>query len=361
MKIDQKLPGLACLITRINPKGFFEFDDPKEAEAIEGIEDLPDSLVAVIIMPAHELVTFSLPRNFYSTISVLLSAASGFFMFQVPQINPLSGESSPWMALMCSLSLLFVAGSSHFGRFLAARFYNSEKVLNFPVLLPSPLVGCFGSFSFTKGCFPNKAAVMDVSFASVLGSLGASAVLLLLGSLGNLEDLSHLIFVNENVFFLVPWLKILAVDSSALVLTEGNEFLMALNPLTFSGLVGVQLSIFNLLPIGTSDGGRLFRALGLSLGKLKLSIKPIDGAELLLSFKGKDWLLLSIFIGEVLMVTYRAFQTEDLWLLQFWLVYAIPLLFRKDWFQYDEVSDPGLFRSAFGAWLVALASLSLLL
>eukprot|EP00850_Spirogloea_muscicola_P007657 SM000039S14487 [mRNA] locus=s39:466378:468708:+ [translate_table: standard] len=261
--------------------------------AILGRDDLTRTAVGCLVAPREELLSFSLPRPLFAATSLLLSAASAYACFHA--ITPTYASQ----ALLVPLGLLAVLGGGLLARMLAAKVHNVLPSLDYPIPLPTAFHGALGMVVPYLGYLPNRAALMDLSLASCFGSAAISGLLLLLGNAqtlhlpisdsllqGSLVEVPADLFSSSN---LLTWM---AGHLSQAVYNDHNSLVMAIGPYSLAGLLGLQFTALNLIPLGILDGGAL------------------------------------------------------------WMCYMLACAKKDDWFQWEEVSEPGKLR-------VALALVSL--
>lgn len=167
-------------------------------------------------------------------------------------------------------------GVRELGYYLTARRYRISVTLPYFIPLP-PLpslpIGTLGAFIQLRSPVPNRQVLFDIrAVGSLLGLLLAVA-LLAVGLtqstvVGAMQDQPLSIFDFEG---LNPQFSLLLACLSKWALgaeLTANQ-LIVLHPIAFAGWLGVLFSAFNLMPIGSLDGGRIVHAVyGQRLGSI---------------------------------------------------------------------------------------------
>eukprot|EP00850_Spirogloea_muscicola_P008106 SM000042S15373 [mRNA] locus=s42:623983:627229:+ [translate_table: standard] len=266
--------------------------------AILGRDDLTRTAVGCLVAPREELLSFSLPRPLFAATSSLLSAASAYACYHA--ITPTHASQ----ALLVPLGLLAVLGGGLLARMLAAKVHNVLPSLDYPIPLPTALHGALGMVVPYKGYLPNRATLMDLSLASCFGSAAISGLLLLLGNAQTLH---------------LPLLTWMAGHLSQAVYNDHNFLVMAIGPYSLAGLLGLQFTALNLIPLGILDGGRLVTAISGRRSQHLVSNVSLVAMTLSLLAKRR-------------------------WEGALWMCYMLACAKKDDWFQWEEVSEPGKLR-----------------
>lgn len=166
--------------------------------------------------------------------------------------------------LYFALPLMAILGLHELAHYAFARRRHLDASLPFFLPVPPPLpFGTFGAFVSIREPFPDRKAMFDVSAAGPLVGFAASIPV----SIGGLYLSEHVPIVP--VTYCAPTILYLnyghLIFSPSLLWSLFAAFFPAsgtvLHPLALAGWVGILVTSINLLPIGSLDGGRVFRAL----------------------------------------------------------------------------------------------------
>jgi membrane-associated protease RseP (regulator of RpoE activity) len=152
------------------------------------------------------------------------------------------------------------------GHYFMAKRYKLPVTLPyffpFPPVPPFPPIGTLGAYTRLLAPMPSRKALFDIR---AIGSLGGMAVALGLLFWG-LAHSTVVPAIDRATIFDFEGLKpkyslILALLSKVTLGDQlGAKQAIALHPVAFAGWLGLLFSAFNLMPIGTLDGGRLVHA-----------------------------------------------------------------------------------------------------
>ena len=167
-------------------------------------------------------------------------------------------------AVYFAVPIMAILGLHELAHYWVARRHHLDASLPFFIPLPPPLpFGTFGAFVSIRDPFPDRKAMFDVSAGGPLAGFAASIPI----SLGGLYLSEHAPSVAAS--YCAP--TILGLDygheifSPSLLWSAFSAFFpstgAAVHPLAIAGWVGILVTSINLLPIGSLDGGRVFRAL----------------------------------------------------------------------------------------------------
>ncbi len=182
------------------------------------------------------------------------------------------------------------------GHYFMAKRYRLPVTLPYflplPPLAPLPPIGTLGAYTQLRAPMPSRQALFDIRAIGAIGGMVLALGLLTWG-------LGHSVVVgvpDRATIFDFEGLKpqyslLLALLSKAMLGAQlGAKQAIALHPVAFAGWLGLLFSAFNLMPIGTLDGGRLVHAvygqrLGATIGnvaRLLLLLLSITQMHLLL-------------------------------------------------------------------------------
>jgi membrane-associated protease RseP (regulator of RpoE activity) len=176
------------------------------------------------------------------------------------------------------------------GYYITARRYRVPVTLPYFIPLP-PLpqlpIGTLGAFIQLRSPVPNRQVLFDIRAIGSLLGLGVAIGLLAWGL-----TLSTVVPVPQspNIFDfegLKPQFSLLLACLSKWALGGGLtvDKAIGLHPIAFAGWLGVLFSAFNLMPIGSLDGGRIMHAVyGQRVGAIIGNVTR--------------WLLLALAVGQ---------------------------------------------------------------
>lgn len=237
-----------------------------------------------------------------------------------------------WPFALAMLAILF---THEMGHYIACRIYKVPATL--PYFLPAPLIspfGTLGAFIMMRGIPKNKRILFDVGVAGPLAGLAVTIPVLFLGLylselglIGELGGAAHGTLEGNSIFYLfakyVVFGKLLPEPVNMDGLSSGLYWIryfltghpiplggldVQLGPVAWAGWGGLLVTMLNLVPVGTLDGGHV--AYGL-FGEKARQIFPIAIGTL----------IALIFLPVVLTFSLTAFNLS--WLLWvfilFWL------------------------------------------
>lgn len=153
-----------------------------------------------------------------------------------------------------AFGLLAILTCHEAGHFFAAKRLGVE--VSFPYFIPGPtLFGTFGAIIRANAPFFNRRELMEIAAAGPIAGLAVAIPALIYGLLNSqvvLETTGGLMLGDS---LLSKWLSDLIWGK----LPEGYTILIS--PLGFAGWAGLLVTMLNLLPIGSLDGGHIAYAL----------------------------------------------------------------------------------------------------
>lgn len=171
--------------------------------------------------------------------------------------------SSPFIgATMFSAALMTVLGAHEMGHTIAARKHGIEATPPYFIPGPPPIgnffgIGTFGALIIQKDVPPNKDALFDVGASGPIIGFIITIFVTLVGL-----ALSPAIYMLPKGPFLpmpILFIPIQHLVAFLGVKWEGNVIL--LHPIAFAGFIGMIVTMLNLLPTGTLDGGHVAKCL----------------------------------------------------------------------------------------------------
>mmetsp|Transcript_9466 Transcript_9466/g.23235 ORF Transcript_9466/g.23235 Transcript_9466/m.23235 type:complete len:980 (+) Transcript_9466:148-3087(+) len=208
-----------------------------------------------------------------------------------PDMSYLTDLSIP--LFFCFMSLQFIHEAAH--RLVA---FSKGVTLSVPVFVPSLITGVTSTVTTFKTLPKNKNDMFDISAAGPLAGVVASSVALVVGSkLTLISDPATLPALPLDILrqSTLGGAIIDQVITGSLYVPEGASAAginIPLHPIGIAGFVGLIVNALALLPIGTTDGGRLTMALfdraeKLSIGTLTLAslfFAGVFGSDLFLFY-----------------------------------------------------------------------------
>ncbi len=180
-------------------------------------------------------------------------------------IEQTSLQSNPNLlleGLPYGLTLMLIMGSHEYAHFLTATFYQVQVTL--PYFIPFPeFIGTFGAFMQIRQPMPNRKILFDVSIAGPICSFLVTMPILIWGlAHSTVVDLPadvtllSINSLNPSFSFLLTLLSKISLPSP-LGVNQGID----LHPVAIAGYIGLILTAFNLMPVGSLDGGHIVHAM----------------------------------------------------------------------------------------------------
>lgn len=153
-----------------------------------------------------------------------------------------------------AIGLLAILTCHEAGHFFAAKRLGAE--VSFPYFIPGPtLFGTFGAVIRANSPFFNRRELMEIAAAGPIAGLVVALPALYYGLL-------HSQVVPETGGGLMLGDSLLTKLASQIIWGElPKGFTVSISPLGFAGWAGLLVTMLNLLPIGSLDGGHIAYAL----------------------------------------------------------------------------------------------------
>jgi len=190
----------------------------------------------------------------------------------MPELMP-----NPWIgAIMFSVAVMSILGSHEMGHKLMSDKHNVEAT--YPYFIPGlPPLGTFGAVIQQKSLPPNKDSLFDLGISGPIIGFVVTAVVTIIGT-----RLSVLLQELPPGTQAVPFPELFGVPlpllfGFILILSPppGSGMYIWLHPLVRAGLIGMIVTMLNLMPIGQLDGGHVVHVLFDEKVKLVLSLMAI--------------------------------------------------------------------------------------
>lgn len=217
----------------------------------------------LIVLPAAELSGVGTGRPWVNLVMFLATAVSVLLAGARQSTgNLLADLLSGWPF---AVGLLGVLLTHEFGHYFAARAHGVAATLPYFIPMPFSILGTFGAVIQIRSPMRDRKALLDIGAAGPLAGLVVALPVLLLGLyLSPVEPAGscppEMVCYLEGNSLLYAGTKLLVFGR---FLPSGGEDVW-LHPLASAGWAGLLVTAFNLLPIGTLDGGHIAYAL---LGK----------------------------------------------------------------------------------------------
>jgi len=189
-----------------------------------------------------------IPLGLFIATFASIFAAGWFLSLRWP-------EGPFWGALMFTGAMFAVLATHEMGHWIAARLHGVSVTLPHFIPAPPPIsfLGTFGAFIQQRTPAPNKDALFDIGVAGPLAGFVAAMAITLVGlpfsrvMVGPVEGVSLPPIFVFNVMVM-------------LVLSPPPETTgIGLHPVAFAGWIGMFVTMLNLIPAGSLDGGHIAR------------------------------------------------------------------------------------------------------
>lgn len=235
------------LLKGLDPIGFAPLLRMKNGRAVLRVVRKPSG------GPSRRLISVGL---FFATIGTMLF--SGYLQSQRLE-NPILGA---FMFAGAIMGILFI---HEMGHTVSARKYGVEA--SYPYFIPGPPpVGTFGALIQQRSLAPNRDALFDLGASGPIAGFIVSVIVSIIGL-----SLSHVESTLPPDAGLLPGVPLLFEFLLwRLVPPSAGSYIM-LHPVAFAGWVGMLVTLLNLIPAGSLDGGHAIRGL---LGERTSRILP---------------------------------------------------------------------------------------
>ncbi|CAN1246091.1 Probable zinc metalloprotease EGY1, chloroplastic [Linum grandiflorum] len=157
-------------------------------------------------------------------------------------------------ALPLAYGILGILLFHELGHFIAA--FPKKVKLSIPFFIPNITLGSFGAITQFKSILPDRSTKVDISLAGPFAGATLSFSMFIVGLLlsSNPEATEDLIQVPSMLF--QGSLLLGLISRATLGYTAMHAATVSIHPLVIAGWCGLTTTAFNLLPIGSLDGGR---------------------------------------------------------------------------------------------------------
>ena len=217
-----------------------------------------------------------------------------------------------------ALSLLAILLAHEFGHYFMSRHHKVAATLPYFIPMPFPPLGTMGAAIMMQGTPKNKRVLFDIGVAGPLAGMVIAIPVLLIGlalsSLSTIQPVNGMVSLEGNsVLYLlakfvmfgkllpapvglsgtplaVHWLRFFFTGQP--VPLGGTD--VFISPVAFAGWAGLLVTMLNLIPAGTLDGGHVIYALfGDKAGK---AFPYIFGALILLGVFWTGWWIWAVLL-----------------------------------------------------------------
>ena len=189
---------------------------------------------------------------FLSTILTTLFAGT-----LLAGVNPAATPELIYRGIPFSFAIMTILLSHEMGHYLMSRRHKVEATL--PYFIPAPtLIGTFGAVIKMRSPVPNRRALLDIGAAGPIVGFIVSIPFLIVGL--KLSEIKPGVAgdLSLGTSLLLGFMEQLFYPS----VPDGH--VLYLHPVAFAGWLGMLVTMLNLLPIGSMDGGHIAYAV---LGK----------------------------------------------------------------------------------------------
>jgi len=197
------------------------------------------------------------PRNkvvvnialFLATVCTTLLAGA-----VLAEVNPFTDPSLIYKGIPFSASLMGILLSHELGHYLMSRCHGVDATL--PYFIPAPtLIGTFGAVIKIKSAVPDRRALLDIGATGPIVGFVVSVPVLIIGL--RMSEVTHGISggMSFGTSLLLEFIVRIVLPS----VPEG--YAINLHPVALAGWLGLLVTMMNLLPMGSMDGGHIMYAL----------------------------------------------------------------------------------------------------
>lgn len=179
-------------------------------------------------------------------INILLLAATFVTTFSVGYFL----SNSLLYASLFSGSIMLVLGAHELGHKITAWRHGVEATLPYFIPAPPPFIGTFGAVIKIKSPIPTKEALVEMGASGPVFGFLVALPITIVGLLSPRPQVEIPIPFVPLAFGLLQFLTLGRIPS-----------LPRLHPMAFAGLVGMFVTMLNLIPAGQLDGGHVSRGL----------------------------------------------------------------------------------------------------
>jgi membrane-associated protease RseP (regulator of RpoE activity) len=230
-------------------------------------------------------------------VTILTTVFAGAFLAEV---NPIAYPLLIYKGIPFSFAIMTILLSHELGHYLMSRYHKVEATL--PFFIPAPnLIGTFGAVIKMKSRVPDRRALLDIGAAGPIVGFIVSIPFLVIGL-----KFSEIRGGTEGGEMFFGTSLLLEFMSRYLFPTVPEGHAIFLHPVALAGWLGLLVTMMNLLPMGSMDGGHIAYAM---FGKwhypmsfaFAILLLTIGAAGILMGLHGLGvwgvWGMVNLFIG----------------------------------------------------------------
>lgn len=215
--------------------------------------------------PSEQLKALNKPVLAIALLAITLFTTTLIGAIRMAGVDRTALQSDPNLLLQglpYALALMLIIGFHESAHFLTATFYKVQATL--PYFIPFPeFIGTLGAFMQIRQPMPNRKILFDVSIAGPIAGFTIAIPVLIWGlahstvvDLPTDVSLLSIDALNPSFSFLLTLLSQISLPTP-LGVNQGID----LHPVAVAGYIGLILTAFNLMPVGSLDGGHIVHAI----------------------------------------------------------------------------------------------------
>jgi membrane-associated protease RseP (regulator of RpoE activity) len=235
-----------------NPR-FEHVPDSRELSAADRMPYLEQPPVGSVIAGVAERPKKGIATNLILFVATIFTTIfAGAFLAEA---NPID---NPWLiykGIPFSFAIMSILLSHELGHYLMSRYHRVEATL--PFFIPAPtLIGTFGAVIKMKSRVPDRRALLDIGASGPIVGFVVSIPFLIIGL-----KFSEIRGGAEGGEMFFGTSLLLEFMSRFLFPTVPEGHAVYLHPVALAGWLGLLVTMMNLLPMGSMDGGHIAYAL----------------------------------------------------------------------------------------------------
>jgi len=272
----------------------------------------PASPTAPIYVPAKRplgvirAVRFRPSKPGSSRIPLVLFIATLATLFATGWLLSSGWPEGPWMgALMYVGAMIAILATHELGHWIAARLHGVRVTPPYFIPAPPPLTlfGTFGAFIQQKTPAPDRDALFDIGLAGPLAGFIAALAVSFIGL-----PFSKIV-IGPVIGVALPYIPAYSLIARIILSPPaGPDAHIWLHPVAFAGWTGMLVTMLNLIPAGSLDGGHIARCVLKPKAHMALGIVAAVGVIFLsLLFPGLygGWYIPMALLALFMALSYR--------------------------------------------------------
>ena len=248
------LHGIPCFVVEppVDQKAAFErlLTYLRPYNLLPTLRRRPEGLVIKVI-------PFWLRRPGPSLVPLALFLATAASIFATGWLLSFGWPEGPFLgALMFLGSMMAILATHEMGHWIAARLHGVSVSLPYFIPAPPPITpfGTFGAFIRQRSPAPNKDALFDIGIAGPLAGFVASVAITFIGL-----PMSKITIGPVPGAVRLPYIFAYALVARLVLGPQPEGSSTLLHPVAFAGWIGMVITMLNLIPAGSLDGGHIAR------------------------------------------------------------------------------------------------------